>query len=191
MRNAHALQVGFSKHGPIDTCVLGLGVNGHIGFNEPAAFLEPHAHVAQLSQASLEHAMLRQTNAPANVWIDAGNGGSAAITSGVAARYWLGQTRTAASFAKRPDRDRFSRLAAAVASERRNPLRRRGQSETRSNLPRELRRLSCPQRMASIGRVTKGATQSNSHERSARTAREPSSPMHRPRRRSARSFAAK
>lgn len=49
------------QHGPIDMCVLGLGVNGHIGFNEPAAFLEPHAHVAQLSQASLEHAMLRQT----------------------------------------------------------------------------------------------------------------------------------
>jgi galactosamine-6-phosphate isomerase len=49
------------EHGPIDTCVLGLGVNGHIGFNEPAAFVEPHAHVAQLSQASLEHAMLRET----------------------------------------------------------------------------------------------------------------------------------
>jgi galactosamine-6-phosphate isomerase len=49
------------RHGPIDTCVLGLGVNGHIGFNEPAAYLEPHVHVAQLSQASLEHAMLRQT----------------------------------------------------------------------------------------------------------------------------------
>jgi galactosamine-6-phosphate isomerase len=49
------------QNGPIDTCVLGLGVNGHIGFNEPAAFLEPHAHVAHLSQASLEHAMLRET----------------------------------------------------------------------------------------------------------------------------------
>jgi galactosamine-6-phosphate isomerase len=49
------------QNGPIDTCVLGLGVNGHIGFNEPASFLEPHAHTAELSQASLEHAMLRQT----------------------------------------------------------------------------------------------------------------------------------
>lgn len=49
------------QNGPIDTCVLGLGVNGHIGFNEPAEFLEPHAHVAQLSQASLKHAMLRET----------------------------------------------------------------------------------------------------------------------------------
>ncbi len=46
------------QHGPIDTCVLGLGINGHIGFNEPASVLEPHAHVARLSEASLAHAML-------------------------------------------------------------------------------------------------------------------------------------
>jgi galactosamine-6-phosphate isomerase len=49
------------QNGPIDTCALGLGVNGHIGFNEPATFLQPHAHVAQLSRASLAHAMLRKT----------------------------------------------------------------------------------------------------------------------------------
>jgi galactosamine-6-phosphate isomerase len=46
------------QNGPIDVCVLGLGLNGHLGFNEPAPFLQPHAHVAQLSQASLSHAML-------------------------------------------------------------------------------------------------------------------------------------
>jgi galactosamine-6-phosphate isomerase len=46
------------ENGPIDTCVLGLGVNGHLGFNEPAAYLQPHAHVARLSAASLGHAML-------------------------------------------------------------------------------------------------------------------------------------
>jgi galactosamine-6-phosphate isomerase len=33
------------QHGPIDICVLGLGSNGHVGFNEPAATLQPHAHV--------------------------------------------------------------------------------------------------------------------------------------------------
>jgi galactosamine-6-phosphate isomerase len=47
-----------AEHGPIDTCVLGLGVNGHLGFNEPADYLQPHAHVAQLSGASQLHAML-------------------------------------------------------------------------------------------------------------------------------------
>ncbi len=46
------------QNGPIDVCVLGLGVNGHIGFNEPAEFLQPHAHVATLSEASMHHAMI-------------------------------------------------------------------------------------------------------------------------------------
>jgi len=49
-------------HGPIDLCILGLGLNGHLGFNEPAEFLQPHAHVAKLSQSSLTHAMLSQSN---------------------------------------------------------------------------------------------------------------------------------
>lgn len=47
-----------ARHGPIDLCVLGLGVNGHLGFNEPGTSLLPHAHVARLSEASLGHAML-------------------------------------------------------------------------------------------------------------------------------------
>lgn len=51
------------QNGPIDICVLGLGVNGHVGFNEPAEFLQPHAHLAQLSEASLSHAMLGHSSA--------------------------------------------------------------------------------------------------------------------------------
>jgi galactosamine-6-phosphate isomerase len=47
------------KNGPIDACLLGLGLNGHLGFNEPADALQPHAHVAQLSEASLSHAMVQ------------------------------------------------------------------------------------------------------------------------------------
>src|SRR6267143_694520 len=31
---------------PIDLCVLGLGMNGHIAMNEPAPVLQPFAHVA-------------------------------------------------------------------------------------------------------------------------------------------------
>ena len=46
------------RNGPIDTCVLGLGLNGHLGFNEPAKYLQAHAHVAVLSQESLAHATL-------------------------------------------------------------------------------------------------------------------------------------
>ena len=48
-------------NGPLDVCVLGLGLNGHLGFNEPAEFLQPHAHVAVLSETSLTHAMLNGT----------------------------------------------------------------------------------------------------------------------------------
>jgi galactosamine-6-phosphate isomerase len=47
-------------HGPIDLCVLGLGMNGHLGFNEPGPHLIPHAHVAELSAESSSHAMLDQ-----------------------------------------------------------------------------------------------------------------------------------
>lgn len=45
------------KNGPIDLCVLGLGLNGHVAFNEPASFLQPFCHVSNLSQASMKHPM--------------------------------------------------------------------------------------------------------------------------------------
>jgi len=46
------------KEGPIDICILGLGRNGHLGFNEPAPKLGSHCHVAELSEESLQHAMI-------------------------------------------------------------------------------------------------------------------------------------
>jgi len=50
-----------NEHGPIDLCILGLGQNGHIAFNEPADALQPHAHVAPLSSTSLQHTMIEAT----------------------------------------------------------------------------------------------------------------------------------
>jgi len=44
--------------GPIDCCVLGLGLNGHVGFNEPAPFLQPGFHKAQLAEGTLQHSMV-------------------------------------------------------------------------------------------------------------------------------------
>jgi galactosamine-6-phosphate isomerase len=44
--------------GPIDFCVLGLGTNGHIAFNEPAAALTAHSHVATLARSSQFHPMV-------------------------------------------------------------------------------------------------------------------------------------
>ncbi len=51
----------FIQSNPIDLCILGLGKNGHIGFNEPANFLSPFAHVAKLSSQSQEHSMIATT----------------------------------------------------------------------------------------------------------------------------------
>ena len=44
--------------GPIDICILGLGANGHLALNEPAAKLEPFCHVAALTKESLQHPMI-------------------------------------------------------------------------------------------------------------------------------------
>ena len=49
------------EQGPVDVCVLGLGVNGHLGFNEPAAALQAHPHVARLSETTLAHPMVRHS----------------------------------------------------------------------------------------------------------------------------------
>jgi glucosamine-6-phosphate deaminase len=40
------------EHGGIDLCVLGLGVNGHIAFNEPGTAWDQRTHVARLSHAT-------------------------------------------------------------------------------------------------------------------------------------------
>jgi galactosamine-6-phosphate isomerase len=51
-------QESLATIGPIDLCVLGLGMNGHIGMNEPAPALKPWTHVARLADVSLQHPML-------------------------------------------------------------------------------------------------------------------------------------
>ncbi|HEY6900362.1 MAG TPA: 6-phosphogluconolactonase, partial [Puia sp.] len=51
------IQGQLSQAGPIDCCILGLGINGHIALNEPAAFLQPGCHVARLASTTLQHTM--------------------------------------------------------------------------------------------------------------------------------------
>jgi galactosamine-6-phosphate isomerase len=58
-RECARIHTWLQAHGPIDVCVLGLGLNGHLAFNEPAPFLQPHAHVARLSRASMNHSMVK------------------------------------------------------------------------------------------------------------------------------------
>ena len=41
------MDVFLSEH-PIDVMILGLGMNGHLGLNEPSDFLTLNAHYAEL-----------------------------------------------------------------------------------------------------------------------------------------------
>ena len=50
--------------GPIDLCILGLGLNGHLALNEPAEGFDPFCHVATLTEKSRTHPMLAETAAP-------------------------------------------------------------------------------------------------------------------------------
>ncbi len=47
------------KNGPIDLCILGLGTNGHLGFNEPADRFSTRTHIAALQPATRQHQMVK------------------------------------------------------------------------------------------------------------------------------------
>lgn len=52
------IQNYLADRGPIDLCILGIGKNGHIAFNEPAAGLSAGVHLSKLSPQSLSHSMV-------------------------------------------------------------------------------------------------------------------------------------
>ena len=62
------------KKGPIDLCVLGLGKNGHLGLNEPAAFLKLYAHVVELDNTTKTHTMLKGNDTDVSLGITIGLG---------------------------------------------------------------------------------------------------------------------
>jgi galactosamine-6-phosphate isomerase len=54
---------------PMDICILGLGKNGHIAFNEPAPFLQAGFHKATLAESTIQHdPALSQGSEPAFGW---------------------------------------------------------------------------------------------------------------------------
>lgn len=53
----HRIQNYLNSEGPIDLCILGLGLNGHLAFNEPNDELQAHCHIATLTSASMKHSM--------------------------------------------------------------------------------------------------------------------------------------
>jgi len=52
------IQNYLNEHGPVDLCILGIGLNGHIAFNEPAAELSAGVHVSRLTLDTLKHSMV-------------------------------------------------------------------------------------------------------------------------------------
>lgn len=56
------IQKKLNEEDPIDLCILGLGMNGHLALNEPADFLKAHCHIAELSGRSLQHPMISEMN---------------------------------------------------------------------------------------------------------------------------------
>lgn len=71
-KECERLQATLSQHGPIDLCILGLGKNGHLGFNEPSVSLTPHCHVATLSEMSRKHAMISDLESPPELGLTLG-----------------------------------------------------------------------------------------------------------------------
>jgi galactosamine-6-phosphate isomerase len=61
-RECERMQRWLTTNGPIDLCLLGLGMNGHIALNEPAAGLRPGVHVVKLAASSLKSDMLRKAH---------------------------------------------------------------------------------------------------------------------------------
>ena len=68
------LAAALAAAGPIDLCILGLGRNGHLGLNEPAASFDPFCHVATLAEQSRTHPMLAGTAAPVRQGLTLGLG---------------------------------------------------------------------------------------------------------------------
>ena len=66
------IQALVKEQGPIDLCVLGLGKNGHLGFNEPADELQPHCHIADLTIESQQHSMILDSSIKPNQGITLG-----------------------------------------------------------------------------------------------------------------------
>lgn len=50
--------------GPVDICILGIGVNGHIALNEPSDVLYPGFHVCKLAESTLNNGMINSLKQP-------------------------------------------------------------------------------------------------------------------------------
>jgi galactosamine-6-phosphate isomerase len=58
------LEAVLQREGPLDICILGIGVNGHIALNEPGDVLQLPVHVSELADTTLNNGMLKSLNQP-------------------------------------------------------------------------------------------------------------------------------
>ena len=68
------VEAALEAAGPIDLCILGLGLNGHLALNEPAESFDPFCHVATLDERSRAHPMLAGVAAPVREGLTLGLG---------------------------------------------------------------------------------------------------------------------
>ena len=59
-----AMEQILEREGPLDICILGIGVNGHIALNEPGEEQQLPFHVCQLAASTLANGMLKTLQQP-------------------------------------------------------------------------------------------------------------------------------
>ena len=59
-----AMEQILEREGPLDICILGIGVNGHIALNEPGEEHQLPFHVCQLAASTLANGMLKTLQQP-------------------------------------------------------------------------------------------------------------------------------
>ncbi len=62
------------EFGPIDICILGIGQNGHLGFNEPAGSFTTRTHVVSLQPETRNHQMVKSLDSRPTIGISLGIG---------------------------------------------------------------------------------------------------------------------
>ena len=53
-RNTQSYEDKIEQHGGIDLCILGIGTNGHIAFNEPGSSFESRTNVVDLDEQTIQ-----------------------------------------------------------------------------------------------------------------------------------------
>lgn len=73
-KDCQEMQQTIEQQGPIDICILGIGVNGHIALNEPGSVLRNEFHVSPLAESTLNNGMIKSLKQPPTFGMTMGMG---------------------------------------------------------------------------------------------------------------------